>query len=120
MYLSHCPLQEIFGPVLTVYVYPENEYKDVLRLIDGTSPYALTGAVYAHDKYVTQVIFFVTQVIFVKIYLTLLSMYRKIVLVLSLLSLNNFIVKNDCENDLSGMWWKKLAGSFGMLLGTTM
>ncbi|KAJ8359356.1 hypothetical protein SKAU_G00158810 [Synaphobranchus kaupii] len=42
--------EEIFGPVLTVYVYPENEYKDVLKLIDNTSPYALTGAVFALDK----------------------------------------------------------------------
>uniref|UniRef100_A0A8C1V4H2 Multifunctional fusion protein n=1 Tax=Cyprinus carpio TaxID=7962 RepID=A0A8C1V4H2_CYPCA len=36
--------EEIFGPVLTVYVYPENDYKKVLHLIDNTSPYALTGA----------------------------------------------------------------------------
>ncbi|XP_041835908.1 delta-1-pyrroline-5-carboxylate dehydrogenase, mitochondrial isoform X1 [Melanotaenia boesemani] len=42
--------EEIFGPVLTVYVYPENNYKEVLRLIDNTSPYALTGAVFAHDR----------------------------------------------------------------------
>ncbi|XP_061076756.1 delta-1-pyrroline-5-carboxylate dehydrogenase, mitochondrial [Conger conger] len=42
--------EEIFGPVLTVYVYPENDYKDVLKLIDNTSPYALTGAVFALDK----------------------------------------------------------------------
>uniref|UniRef100_A0AAY4CLY3 Multifunctional fusion protein n=2 Tax=Denticeps clupeoides TaxID=299321 RepID=A0AAY4CLY3_9TELE len=42
--------EEIFGPVLTVYVYPEDRYRDVLRLIDNTSPYALTGAVFAQDK----------------------------------------------------------------------
>ncbi|XP_072521978.1 delta-1-pyrroline-5-carboxylate dehydrogenase, mitochondrial [Salminus brasiliensis] len=42
--------EEIFGPVLTVYVYPENDYKKVLNLIDNTSPYALTGAVFAQDK----------------------------------------------------------------------
>ncbi|KAI7794911.1 delta-1-pyrroline-5-carboxylate dehydrogenase, mitochondrial [Triplophysa rosa] len=42
--------EEIFGPVLTVYVYPENDYKKVLHLIDNTSPYALTGAVFAQDK----------------------------------------------------------------------
>ncbi|KAM7006310.1 delta-1-pyrroline-5-carboxylate dehydrogenase, mitochondrial [Tautogolabrus adspersus] len=42
--------EEIFGPVLSVYVYPENKYKEVLHLIDNTSPYALTGAVYAQDK----------------------------------------------------------------------
>ncbi|CAI9582059.1 unnamed protein product, partial [Staurois parvus] len=46
--------EEIFGPVLTVYVYPENEYKDVLRLIDTTSPYGLTGAVFSQDKNVLQ------------------------------------------------------------------
>lgn len=45
-----CVLQEIFGPVLAVYVYPENEYKAALQLIDNTSPYALTGAVFAQDK----------------------------------------------------------------------
>ncbi|XP_076602679.1 delta-1-pyrroline-5-carboxylate dehydrogenase, mitochondrial [Chaetodon auriga] len=42
--------EEIFGPVLTVYVYPENSYKEVLQLIDSTSPYALTGAVFAQDR----------------------------------------------------------------------
>uniref|UniRef100_A0A8P4G4C5 Multifunctional fusion protein n=1 Tax=Dicentrarchus labrax TaxID=13489 RepID=A0A8P4G4C5_DICLA len=46
--------EEIFGPVLSVYVYPENEYKEVLQLIDNTSPYALTGAVYAQDKKVVE------------------------------------------------------------------
>ncbi|CAK6981267.1 delta-1-pyrroline-5-carboxylate dehydrogenase%2C mitochondrial [Scomber scombrus] len=42
--------EEIFGPVLSVYVYPENDYKEVLHLIDSTSPYALTGAVFAQDQ----------------------------------------------------------------------
>lgn len=42
--------QEIFGPVLTVYVYPEKNYAEVLRLVDNTSPYALTGSVFAHDQ----------------------------------------------------------------------
>ncbi|XP_048028614.1 delta-1-pyrroline-5-carboxylate dehydrogenase, mitochondrial [Megalobrama amblycephala] len=42
--------EEIFGPVLTVYVYPESDYKKVLQLVDNTSPYALTGAVFAQDK----------------------------------------------------------------------
>lgn len=41
--------EEIFGPVLSVYVYPEDNYKEVLNLIDNTSPYALTGAVFAQD-----------------------------------------------------------------------
>lgn len=44
--------QEIFGPVLSVYVYPESDYKKVLQLVDNTSPYALTGAVFAQDKWV--------------------------------------------------------------------
>uniref|UniRef100_A0A8C7Y9N4 Aldehyde dehydrogenase 4 family, member A1 n=1 Tax=Oryzias sinensis TaxID=183150 RepID=A0A8C7Y9N4_9TELE len=42
--------EEIFGPVLSVYVYPDKKYREVLQLIDRTSPYALTGAVFAHDK----------------------------------------------------------------------
>ncbi|KAF6732288.1 Delta-1-pyrroline-5-carboxylate dehydrogenase, mitochondrial [Oryzias melastigma] len=42
--------EEIFGPVLSVYVYPDKKYQEVLQLIDHTSPYALTGAVFAHDK----------------------------------------------------------------------
>ncbi|RVE72670.1 hypothetical protein OJAV_G00043140 [Oryzias javanicus] len=42
--------EEIFGPVLSVYVYPDKKYQEVLQLIDRTSPYALTGAVFAHDK----------------------------------------------------------------------
>ncbi|XP_061583955.1 delta-1-pyrroline-5-carboxylate dehydrogenase, mitochondrial [Cololabis saira] len=42
--------EEIFGPVLSVYAYPEKDYKKVLQLIDSTSPYALTGAVYALDQ----------------------------------------------------------------------
>ncbi|XP_073344324.1 delta-1-pyrroline-5-carboxylate dehydrogenase, mitochondrial isoform X1 [Pagrus major] len=46
--------EEIFGPVLSVYVYPEKDYREVLQLIDNTSPYALTGAVYAQDKSVIQ------------------------------------------------------------------
>uniref|UniRef100_A0A8C0EZE0 Delta-1-pyrroline-5-carboxylate dehydrogenase, mitochondrial n=2 Tax=Strigidae TaxID=30459 RepID=A0A8C0EZE0_BUBBB len=42
--------EEIFGPVLTVYVYPEQQYKEVLELIDTTTPYGLTGAVFAQEK----------------------------------------------------------------------
>ncbi|NXT44782.1 AL4A1 protein, partial [Pelecanoides urinatrix] len=42
--------QEIFGPVLTVYVYPEQRYPEVLELIDTTSPYGLTGAIFAREK----------------------------------------------------------------------
>jgi len=43
-------VEEIFGPVLTVYVYPENEYEETLKLCDRTSPYALTGAIFALDR----------------------------------------------------------------------
>jgi len=42
--------EEIFGPVLTVYVYPEKEWEKTLKLVDSTSPYALTGAVFAQDR----------------------------------------------------------------------
>jgi 1-pyrroline-5-carboxylate dehydrogenase len=42
--------EEIFGPVLTVYVYPDAEYAATLRLCDATSPYALTGAVFGEDR----------------------------------------------------------------------
>ena len=41
--------EEIFGPVLTVYVYPDAQFEETLRLCDSTSPYALTGAVFARD-----------------------------------------------------------------------
>ena len=42
--------EEIFGPVLSVYVYPESRWQETLTLVDGTSPYALTGAVWAQDR----------------------------------------------------------------------
>jgi len=42
--------EEIFGPVLTVYVYPEARWTETLELVDRTSPYALTGAVFARDR----------------------------------------------------------------------
>ncbi|MEP7376154.1 MAG: L-glutamate gamma-semialdehyde dehydrogenase [Chitinophagaceae bacterium] len=47
-YVTMC--EEIFGPVLTVYVYPANGFEKVLELVDTTSPYALTGAVIAQDR----------------------------------------------------------------------
>ena len=47
-YESLC--EEIFGPVLTVFVYPDKAWADTLRLVDETSPYALTGAVFAQDR----------------------------------------------------------------------
>jgi 1-pyrroline-5-carboxylate dehydrogenase len=42
--------EEIFGPVVTVYAYPEKEWASTLELINQTSPYALTGAVFARDR----------------------------------------------------------------------
>jgi 1-pyrroline-5-carboxylate dehydrogenase len=42
--------EEIFGPVLTIYVYPENKYKETLKICDNTSPYGLTGSVFANDR----------------------------------------------------------------------
>ena len=43
-------LQEIFGPVLSVYVYPENEWEDILHTINTTSPYGLTGSIFSRDR----------------------------------------------------------------------
>jgi len=43
--------EEIFGPVLCIYVYPDAEFEETLELCDKTSPYALTGAVFANDRY---------------------------------------------------------------------
>lgn len=42
--------EEIFGPVLTVYVYPDASYAETLKLCDQTSPYGLTGAIFAKDR----------------------------------------------------------------------
>jgi 1-pyrroline-5-carboxylate dehydrogenase len=43
--------EEIFGPVLTVHVYPENEFEATLELVNTTSPYALTGSIISRDRY---------------------------------------------------------------------
>lgn len=42
---------ELFGPVLTIYIYEDADWKSVLKLIDETSEYALTGAVFSEDRY---------------------------------------------------------------------
>jgi 1-pyrroline-5-carboxylate dehydrogenase len=47
-YTTMC--EEIFGPVLTIYVYPANDFENTLTLVDSTSPYALTGSVIAQDR----------------------------------------------------------------------
>ena len=42
--------EEIFGPVLTIHVYPDNTWAEMLQLCDVTSDYALTGAIFAQDR----------------------------------------------------------------------
>ena len=43
--------EEIFGPVLTIYVYPDRKLDETLSLCDRGSPYALTGAIFSQDRY---------------------------------------------------------------------
>ncbi len=43
--------EEIFGPVLTVYVYPRERFSETMELCDTTSPYGLTGAIFAQDRF---------------------------------------------------------------------
>jgi len=45
--------EEIFGPVLTIYVYDEDKFKETLKIVDETSDYALTGAILSNDRYAT-------------------------------------------------------------------
>src|SRR5262249_42229601 len=42
--------EEIFGPVVTAYVYDDGKWRETMRVVDDTSPYALTGAVFAQDR----------------------------------------------------------------------
>ena len=49
MFRTMC--EEIFGPVLTIYIYDSSEWKETLKLVDSTSPYALTGCVMANDSH---------------------------------------------------------------------
>ena len=42
--------EEIFGPVVTCYVYPDAKWRDTLKLVDKTSPYALTGSIFSNDR----------------------------------------------------------------------
>lgn len=51
-YITMC--EELFGPVLTVYVYDESKYEETLKLLDQTSGYALTGSVIARDRYAVE------------------------------------------------------------------
>jgi 1-pyrroline-5-carboxylate dehydrogenase len=48
---SRLMCEEIFGPVLTVHVYPEAQFKETMELCNATSPYALTGAIFAADRF---------------------------------------------------------------------
>jgi 1-pyrroline-5-carboxylate dehydrogenase len=49
-YVTMC--EELFGPVLTIYVYDDNKFEETLELVDKTGIYALTGAIIAQDRYV--------------------------------------------------------------------
>ena len=48
-YVTMC--EEIFGPVISIYVYQEERFEETLELVDATSPYALTGAIFSKDRY---------------------------------------------------------------------
>jgi 1-pyrroline-5-carboxylate dehydrogenase len=47
-YLTMC--EEIFGPVVSIFIYPDGEWDQILEVVDRTSPYALTGAVFSRDR----------------------------------------------------------------------
>jgi len=51
-YTTMC--EEIFGPVITIYVYDENKFEETLELVDNTSPYALTGSIFSQDRYMIE------------------------------------------------------------------
>ena len=46
--------EEIFGPVLTIYVYEPSDFEKVLGIVDETSPYALTGSIFSKDRYAAE------------------------------------------------------------------
>jgi 1-pyrroline-5-carboxylate dehydrogenase len=49
-YVTMC--EELFGPILTVYIYEDDKYDETLEILDKTSPYALTGAIFAQDRFI--------------------------------------------------------------------
>ncbi|MDX5422472.1 MAG: L-glutamate gamma-semialdehyde dehydrogenase [Hymenobacteraceae bacterium] len=51
-YITMC--EEIFGPVITIYVYDENNFEETVELVNATSPYALTGAIFSQDRYIVE------------------------------------------------------------------
>lgn len=53
MYETMCT--ELFGPILTIYIYEDEEWEDVLDLVDKTGEYALTGAIFSGDRYVIKI-----------------------------------------------------------------
>jgi 1-pyrroline-5-carboxylate dehydrogenase len=52
-YVTMC--EELFGPVLTIFVYEDDQYEQTLELVDKTGPYALTGAIFSKDRYALKV-----------------------------------------------------------------
>ncbi|MBK3517659.1 L-glutamate gamma-semialdehyde dehydrogenase [Carboxylicivirga marina] len=46
--------EELFGPVLTIYVYDDNKFEETMDILDKTSMYALTGAIFAQDRYIIE------------------------------------------------------------------
>ena len=52
-YVTMC--EELFGPVLTIFVYEDSHYEETLDLVDQTGPYALTGAIFSKDRYALKV-----------------------------------------------------------------
>ncbi|MFM8347974.1 MAG: aldehyde dehydrogenase family protein, partial [Bacteroidota bacterium] len=46
--------EEIFGPVVTIYVYHAENFEQTLELVDSTSPYALTGSIFSTDRYAVE------------------------------------------------------------------
>jgi len=52
-FLTMC--EEIFGPVLTIFVYDDRDFEGILELVDDTSPYALTGSIFSNDRYATRI-----------------------------------------------------------------
>ncbi|MBL0308727.1 MAG: L-glutamate gamma-semialdehyde dehydrogenase [Bacteroidetes bacterium] len=51
-YVTMC--EELFGPILTIYVYDQNKFEETLNLLDSTSPYSLTGSIFAQDRYAVE------------------------------------------------------------------
>jgi 1-pyrroline-5-carboxylate dehydrogenase len=52
--LSITMCEEIFGPVVTIYVYNDENFEQTLELVDSTSPYALTGSIFSRDRYAVE------------------------------------------------------------------